>query len=157
MFDSDRIYVEYEKLYAKCEELKKYKDVVNNLAGMQIILTNKDKMPELYENVKDLKLEEYKQALEPFEDDYFKDLDTKTIAELAKKSIRLTTENRKFEDALDEIEDIIKQPEMKLQNTILYSMLELDNYISTRRRHKLAQILAIINKAKEVNNADIRA
>lgn len=46
----------------------------------------------------------YKQALMPFEDEYFKDLDTKTIAELAKKSIRLTRENRKLEDTLDEIE-----------------------------------------------------
>ena len=43
--------------------------------------------------------------LEPFNDDYFKDLDTKIIAELAKKSIRLTTENRKLENTLDEIEE----------------------------------------------------
>lgn len=48
----------------ECEGLKKANDVVNNLAGMQIILTNKDKMPKLYENAKDLKLECYKQALE---------------------------------------------------------------------------------------------
>lgn len=47
----------------------------------------------------------YKQALEPFEDEYFKGLDTKQIAELAKKSIRLTTENRKLEAVLEEIEE----------------------------------------------------
>lgn len=47
----------------------------------------------------------YRKALEPFNDEYFKGLDTKQIAELAKKSIRLTTENRKLENALDEIKE----------------------------------------------------
>lgn len=46
----------------------------------------------------------YKQELKPFKDPYFKGLDNQIIAELAKKSIRLSTENRKLEDALDEIE-----------------------------------------------------
>lgn len=58
---------ENEKLKQECVELKKYKDVVNKLAGLQIILTNKDKMPELYENAKDLKIDSYKQALEKIE------------------------------------------------------------------------------------------
>ena len=47
------------------------------------------------------------EQLEPFNDGYFEHLDTKIIAELAKKSIRLTTENRKLENALDEIEEYI--------------------------------------------------
>lgn len=51
----------------------------------------------------------YKQALEPFEDEYFKGLDTKQIAELAKKSIRLTTENRKLENKLSDIAGICSQ------------------------------------------------
>ena len=34
----------------------------------------------------------------PLDDEYFKGLDIKTIAELAKKSIRLTTENRELEE-----------------------------------------------------------
>ena len=46
------------------------------------------------------------ETLEPFQDEYFKGLDTKQIAELAKKSIRLTTENRKLEAVLDEIKEI---------------------------------------------------
>lgn len=50
----------------------------------------------------------YKQELKPFKDPYFKGLDNQIIAELAKKSIRLSTENRKLEDALDEIEKIAK-------------------------------------------------
>ena len=47
------------------------------------------------------------EQLEPFNDGYFEHLDTKIIAGLAKKSIRLTTENRKLENALDEIEKYI--------------------------------------------------
>lgn len=77
----------------ECEELKQWKKDAENLFKTQT--DNADKI-----------ISRYKQALEPFKDDYFKNLDTKTIAELAKKSIRLTTENRNFEDALDEIEDI---------------------------------------------------
>lgn len=53
------------------------------------------------------KLQAAKQALAPFEDEYFKGLDTKQIAELVKKSIRLTTENRKLEGILDEIKEIV--------------------------------------------------
>lgn len=54
-------------------------------------------------------LDRYRKALEAFQDDYFKGLDTTTIAELAKKSIRLTTENRKLETALEEIEEYQKR------------------------------------------------
>lgn len=45
--------------------------------------------------------------LKPFQDEYFKGLDNVAIAELAKNSIRLTTENRKLENVLDEIEEYI--------------------------------------------------
>lgn len=48
-------------------------------------------------------------GVEPFEDEYFKGLDTKQIAELAKKSIRLTTENRKLENKLSDIAGICEQ------------------------------------------------
>lgn len=51
----------------------------------------------------------YKQAIEPFQDEYFKGLDTKQIVELAKKSIRLTTENRKLENKLSDIAGICSQ------------------------------------------------
>lgn len=80
------------------------------------------------------KLEAKEQELEPFKDDYFKNLDTKTIAELAKKSIRLTTENRKFEDALDEIEEILK------------TIIETNRVYPLQAN--LQKVLKIINKAK---------
>lgn len=83
----------------ECEELKK-----NN----QILC-------DLYKNVDSClqkrteKFDCYLKALEPFEDEYFKGLDTKQIAELAKKSIRLTTENRKLENKLSDIAGICEQ------------------------------------------------
>ncbi len=58
---------DFKQLFCKtveCERLKKYKDVVDILAGKQIILTDKDKMPKLYENPKDLMISQYKQALD---------------------------------------------------------------------------------------------
>ena len=47
----------------ECEDLKKYKKVVDKLAGMQVILTNEEKMPMLYENAKDLKLKQLSKTL----------------------------------------------------------------------------------------------
>lgn len=44
------------------------------------------------------------EKLEVFNDGYLKNLCYETIAELAKKSIRLTEENRRLEVALEEIE-----------------------------------------------------
>lgn len=45
-----------------------------------------------------------KKEIEPFLDSYFDGLDFKTIAELAKKSIRLTTENRELEQKIEAYE-----------------------------------------------------
>ena len=69
----------------------------------------------------------------PFEDDYFNGLTYKDIAELAKKSIMLTTENRKFEDALDEIENYVRdnsdfdKSDKLTSNTGAYDILEIIN------------------------------
>lgn len=41
--------------------------------------------------------------LAPFRDDYFKDLDNSQVAELAKKSVRITKENREMEELLNDI------------------------------------------------------
>jgi hypothetical protein len=73
----------------------------------------------------------YKQELKPFKDTYFKGLYNQIIAGLAKKSIRLTTENRKLEQALDEIEE--------------FCMLYCDNHDAYETVYKY--ILSIINKA----------
>lgn len=77
------------------------------------------------------KLEAKEQELEPFKDDYFKNLDIKNIAELAKKSIRLTTENRKLEDALDKIEQYriaeINDEDEEENDTILNIIKDLED------------------------------
>lgn len=51
----------------------------------------------------------YQKLIEPFLDGYFRGLSPLDIAELAKKSIRLTEENRRLEEALDEIEVIANE------------------------------------------------
>lgn len=100
-----------------CSDLVDFK-AKNKLLKEQL-LAEREKVKELEEQLElntanavvvdyATRLHEYKQALEPFEDEYFKGLDTKQIAELAKKSIRLTTENRKLECVLEEIEGIVK-------------------------------------------------
>ena len=66
------------------------------------VRSNENKCP-IYKLKQQLQTKE--RELEPFKDDYFKNLDTKVIAKLAKKSIRLTTENRKLEAILNLYED----------------------------------------------------
>lgn len=69
----------------------------------------KRRIKELLHYCNSCNFHKYKQAIEPFQDEYFKGLDTKQIAELAKKSIRLTTENRKLENKLSDIAGICSQ------------------------------------------------
>ena len=52
-----------KELKTENEELKQYKDVVDKLAGMQVILTNENGVPQLYDNAKDLKLKQLSQTL----------------------------------------------------------------------------------------------
>lgn len=47
--------------------------------------------------------EQLKARIKPFEDSYFNSLSPIEIAELAKKSIRLTCENRRLEDLQQDI------------------------------------------------------
>lgn len=92
-------------------------------------------------------LEAKEREFEPFKDDYFKNLDTKNIAELAKKSIRLTTENGKLEDALDEIEENIKA----MNNECFYDDICECNNCDMKNGctyYRKFNILNIINKAK---------
>ena len=60
-----------------------------------------------YENQKFCyQIEEQTKQLEPFKDEYFKELDNVAIAELAKKSIRITAENSKLEQTITDIKEI---------------------------------------------------
>lgn len=82
----------------------------------------------------------YKQELKPFKDPYFKGLNNQIIAGLAKKSIRLTTENRKLEQALDEISKILDSGTADTQTN---NAKRLHQYYLAR----YCEIINIINKA----------
>ena len=54
------LFAEIDQLKAELEE---YKNVVNKLAGMQVILTNENGVPQLYDNAKNLRLKKLSQTL----------------------------------------------------------------------------------------------
>ncbi len=112
---------EFERLKKECEELKaENKRLVGTIAN------------HVFDGFEEL--DRYRKALAPFQDEYFKGLDTTAIAELAKKSIRLTTENRKLETALDEIEEMLQ---VIVKSNKVYPL-----------QSNLYKILNIISKAK---------
>ena len=55
------------------------------------------------------------EEIKPFLDPYFKGLDFKTIAELAKKSIRITADNCRLEHKLEDIADLYDDSEYAKQ------------------------------------------
>ena len=144
-YNSSCYFKQHKYKEQECEELKEklirisgeYKDTLSIVEDMAIFLglerIDHFNIYQCYYKLKEM-LNEYRQELKPFKDDYFKNLDTKTIAELAKKSMRLTTENRKLEDALDDIE---------------YQVRELFLGVENKDRPYCGNILDIINKAKE--------
>lgn len=112
---------EFERLKKECEELKaENKRLVGTIAN------------HVFDGFEEL--DRYRKVLAPFQDEYFKGLDTTAIAELAKKSIRLTTENRKLETALDEIEEMLQ---VIVKSNKVYPL-----------QSNLYKILNIISKAK---------
>jgi predicted RNase H-like nuclease (RuvC/YqgF family) len=63
-----------------------------------------DKISKLKSRIKGLTEE-----LEPFTDPYFRGLTTKDIAELAKKSIRLTTQHCEDNARIEKLEELLKE------------------------------------------------
>lgn len=96
-----------------------------------------------YENQKFCyQIEEQTKQLEPFKDEYFKGLDNVVIAELAKKSIRITAENSKLEQTLTDIKEICKNND-ELQGD--FNVVDCDKY--KLGKHNLAN--KIIQKISE--------
>lgn len=88
----DCYYKQFKRLEQENEELKQtIKDLTQSLDDCNIQRT------------------QLKARLTPLEDSYFNGLSSIEIAELAKKSIRITTYNRKLETALEEIQNIITE------------------------------------------------
>lgn len=132
-----KIFKQLQRKTQECEELKSqidvdYEDYSQELKTLRNIIENKEKRNARLFVISN----NYRKALEEIEDEYFKGLDTKQIAELAKKSIRLTTENRKLENKLSDIAGICEQ------------ILDGEDYV----RRIAKTILDIINKAKDGNN-----
>lgn len=122
----------FDELYAECKKL--HTELKFKVEYIQ----------ELNEVIK-----QYTERLAPFEDEYFKGLDTKQIAELAKKSIRLTTENIKLRYAIDEIEGICSQDRTIVNVCLISTQLE-----EPRVKYDIQdEILDIISKAKGEENA----
>ena len=107
----------WQRKEQECEELKekvkKYGEI--NEQETKDYAELKAENDELKTMLKDLsyesqkfcyQIEEQTKQLEPFKDEYFKGLDNVVIAELAKKSIRITAENCKLEQTLTEIKEI---------------------------------------------------
>ena len=135
---NDRPNCYYKQLARKeeeCEELKEdrehWKSNFNGkVSAIEELLKQLDQLKaeneELKTMLKDLsyenqkfcyQIEEQTKQLEPFKDEYFKGLDNVVIAELAKKSIRITAENSKLEQTLTEIKKITKN----MNNECFYS------------------------------------
>jgi hypothetical protein len=57
---------------------------------------------------------------QPFTDPYFKGLTTKHISELAKKSIRLTTQHCEDNERIEKLEELLKECQHYIVNTPVY-------------------------------------
>ena len=90
--DIEEIIKRVDILKQECDELK------NNL---HIANTNHD--------AAEKECDRYRKALEPFQDEYFKGLDTTVIAELAKKSIRITKEHCSDLQKIEELQQECKK------------------------------------------------
>lgn len=87
---------------SKCEYLNSLDNgVYECILGKKQML--KHRVCDCNHNCRFKQLARAKEELTPFQDEYFKGLDTKAIAELAKKSQRLTTENRELEQKNEEL------------------------------------------------------
>ena len=80
-------------------------------------LTNKLSSKKKEYEMLELLNKQLEHRLKPFQDEYFKGLDNVAIAELAKKSIRITAEYCKLENILRDIKEICLQQNLKADFT----------------------------------------
>ena len=80
-------------------------------------LTNKLSSKKIEYEMLELLNKQLEHQLKPFQDEYFKGLDNVAIAELAKKSIKITAEYCKLENILIEIKEICLQQNLKVDLT----------------------------------------
>ena len=116
------------KIYKICSDLgviltsrkTKQADLIEQLKGMLEFLTPDKPAEKENEKTKEDKLQmeidRLVELYEPLRDEYFKDLTIAQIAELAKKTIRLTDEIRRLENFIEEQAERIGEPESSEQS-----------------------------------------
>lgn len=62
---------------------------------------------------------ELKEKLKPFDNEYFRGLTNEQIAELAKKSIRVTAYNRELEHKLENIKELLYEAQSKSEELMI--------------------------------------
>lgn len=110
--ECDFIYVFYsivgDLVKQLAKETKRADDLFKNLYVNERPLRDK-LIKEMNRSIKsETDLQQANGKLKPFQDQYFKDLPMESIAELAKKSIRLTTANSELEEKLEKARNFIE-------------------------------------------------
>ena len=147
------------KIYGKCgqflvEDKLTYKEqLARKTAECELLETQLESY-----HIGEVKLVQRNQELEhidPLLDPYFRGLSCPEIAELAKKSIRLTEENRRLEEALDEIEVIANEgcdlPCLDNHNCNSCND-KLTNYGNTCMQNAINRIIQKVKQVKKLSN-----
>lgn len=137
----------YKQLQRKTQEAERYhKEWINCSAQLDWYKSHEQYMQEKHY---DLTMEnnQLEEKYKPLDDEYFKGLDVKTIAELAKKSIRLSRENRELENANEklraELEEECENSDKK--ETELRTQLGRNNHLYKEKLKEIKKNLLYIN------------
>ena len=157
---------EIEKLKAQIENEKQALQIdIDNLNQACLDLSQENE--ELRHQIEDVDtlcsekeslIDKYLQTIEaatqlaPFQDEYFKGLDTKAIAELAKKSQRLTSENRELEQKNEELKAQVDEWKENCNNN--FELVAIRTKLLTDIAIKLGLNTAIIERKDVFDKID---
>jgi hypothetical protein len=170
---ADRLSKELEDKNQEIEKLKA--QIKNEKQALQIDIDNLNKAcldlsqenEELKHQIEDVDtlcsekeslIDKYLQTIEaatqlaPFQDEYFKGLDTKAIAELAKKSQRLTSENRELEQKNEELKAQVDEWKENCNNN--FELVAIRTKLLTDIAIKLGLNTAIIERKDVFDKID---
>lgn len=170
---ADRLSKELEDKNQEIEKLKS--QIENEKQALQIDIDNlnhacldlSQENEELKHQIEDVDtlcsekeslIDKYVQTIEaatqlaPFQDEYFKGLDTKAIAELAKKSQRLTSENRELEQKNEELKAQVDEWKENCNNN--FELVAIRTKLLTDIAIKLGLNTAIIERKDVFDKID---
>lgn len=165
--DIERLSEENEKLKSQIENEKQALQIdIDNLNQACLDLSQENE--ELKHQIEDVDtlcsekeslIDKYLQTIEaatqlaaPFQDEYFKGLDTKAIAELAKKSQRLTSENRELEQKNEELKAQVDEWKENCNNN--FELVAIRTKLLTDIAIKLGLNTAIIERKDVFDKID---